>query len=84
MSHDVLYGLRRRLVTLIGRERGYRRSSERTGTSDRYDSNLRADGGEEHGRGDDEHLRDLPDGAGCTEIWEHLSERGSGEGRADD
>jgi len=28
--------------------------------------------------GDDEddtgHLADLPDGAGCTEIWEHISE----------
>jgi hypothetical protein len=24
---------------------------------------------------DDEHLRDVPVGAGCTEIWEHLSER---------
>lgn len=23
----------------------------------------------------DEHLRDLEDGSGCTEIWEHLSER---------
>lgn len=21
------------------------------------------------------HLRDVPDGAGCTEIWEHLSEQ---------
>lgn len=24
-------------------------------------------------RADDEHLQDVPDGAGCTEIWEHLS-----------
>ena len=24
---------------------------------------------------DEEHLEDLPDGSGCTEIWEHLSER---------
>jgi len=23
---------------------------------------------------DAEHLADVPDGAGCTEIWEHLSE----------
>ena len=23
----------------------------------------------------DDHLDDLPEGAGCTEIWEHLSER---------
>ena len=22
---------------------------------------------------DNEHLQDVPDGAGCTEIWEHLS-----------
>lgn len=25
--------------------------------------------------GDDEHLGEVPDGAGCTEIWETLSER---------
>lgn len=24
---------------------------------------------------DDEHLKDVEEGAGCTEIWEHLSER---------
>lgn len=24
-------------------------------------------------RADDEHLQGVPDGAGCTEIWEHLS-----------
>lgn len=24
---------------------------------------------------DGEHLADLPDGIGCTEIWEHLSEQ---------
>ncbi|MFB6159866.1 MAG: hypothetical protein ABEJ61_01665 [Haloferacaceae archaeon] len=29
--------------------------------------------------GRDDHLEDVPDGAGCTEIWAHLS-----EGRADD
>lgn len=23
---------------------------------------------------DDDHLSDVPDGAGCTEIWEHISE----------
>lgn len=23
---------------------------------------------------DTDHLDDLPDGAGCTEIWEHISE----------
>jgi len=28
----------------------------------------------------DEHLEDVPDGAGCTEIWEHLSnERDDGD-----
>jgi hypothetical protein len=26
----------------------------------------------------DEHLRDLEDGAGCTEIWAHLSEQRAG------
>jgi hypothetical protein len=24
---------------------------------------------------DDDHLEDIEDGAGCTEIWEHLSEK---------
>lgn len=27
-----------------------------------------------HEDSSDEHLEDVPDGAGCTEIWEHLSE----------
>lgn len=30
---------------------------------------------EKDGERDDEHLSDVPDGAGCTEIWEHLAER---------
>lgn len=36
---------------------------------------------------DTEHLDDVPDGSGCAEIWEHLSEDrdegGDGEGDAD-
>lgn len=28
---------------------------------------------------DSEHLDELPDGCGCTEIWEHLSENRSAE-----
>lgn len=28
----------------------------------------------------DDHLSDLEDGSGCTEIWEHLSERRAAEG----
>lgn len=28
---------------------------------------------------DDDHLHGLEDGAGCTEIWEHLSEQRDGE-----
>jgi hypothetical protein len=27
----------------------------------------------------DEHLQDVPDGAGCTEIWEHLSRGRDGD-----
>jgi hypothetical protein len=30
-------------------------------------------------RPDDEHLADVPDGCGCTEIWEHLSEQRASE-----
>lgn len=35
---------------------------------------------------DDQHLQDIEDGAGCTEIWEKLSERreATREARADD
>jgi hypothetical protein len=29
---------------------------------------------------EDDHLSDLADGSGCTEIWEHLSERRDDEG----
>lgn len=38
---------------------------------------LRTDGGTSGEDSEDveEHLREVPDGAGCTEIWEHLSER---------
>lgn len=32
-----------------------------------------ARGSEDAGR-DDAHLEDVPDGCGCTEIWDHLSE----------
>ena len=34
--------------------------------------------------GEADHLRDVPDGAGCTEIWEYLSERSATEREADD
>jgi hypothetical protein len=34
---------------------------------------------EEDERVEDEHLADVDDGCGCTEVWEHLSEN-----RADD
>ncbi|MFB6156806.1 MAG: hypothetical protein ABEJ34_03070 [Haloferacaceae archaeon] len=33
-----------------------------------------ADGSDEEAT-DDDHLADVEDGAGCTEIWEHLSEQ---------
>lgn len=42
-------------------------------------SSDRRSGGEQSEQRDDEHLQDLPDGSGCTEIWEHIAER-----RADD
>ena len=45
---------------------------------------LVADGGRQSGADDADHLRDLPDGAGCAEIWEHLSARQGGEGCAPD
>ncbi|MFB6280556.1 MAG: hypothetical protein ABEH40_00865 [Haloferacaceae archaeon] len=33
------------------------------------------DADEERTREADSHLSDVEDGAGCTEIWEHLSEQ---------
>jgi hypothetical protein len=30
-------------------------------------------------RGDIDHLGDVEDGCGCTEIWEHLSDRRAGD-----
>ena len=41
-------------------------------------SNMKAD------TSDDEHLEELEDGAGCTEIWEHLSEQRSDGVASDD
>ncbi|MCU4741318.1 hypothetical protein [Natronoglomus mannanivorans] len=38
--------------------------------SDELDSD--ADGSDRGDRERADHLADLPDGAGCTEIWEHL------------
>ncbi|WP_423751579.1 hypothetical protein [Salinirarus marinus] len=32
---------------------------------------------------DDDHLADVPAGSGCTEIWEHLSERREAASRDD-
>ncbi|MFB6198974.1 MAG: hypothetical protein ABEI52_12025 [Halobacteriaceae archaeon] len=29
---------------------------------------------------DDEHVKDVPDGCGCAEMWEHLSDQRSEEG----
>ncbi|MFB6310016.1 MAG: hypothetical protein ABEH64_02410 [Salinirussus sp.] len=49
----------------------------------------RTDGGmllaeDDHGREESDHLRDVSDGAGCTEIWEHLSEQREEEERDDE
>lgn len=32
----------------------------------------------------EKHLADIPDGSGCTEIWEHLSERRENGDDSDD
>jgi len=76
MSQTVLGDLRRGVDTLLRAVSPDRSTGEVSAT-------LRPDGGE---REDEAHLRDVPDGAGCTEIWEHLSERqASGpEATADD
>lgn len=43
--------------------------------SDRPASDAEGPSGETERTRPAEHLADLPDGSGCTEIWEHLSER---------
>lgn len=79
MSHSPATTVGRHLLDVVRRRLSAERSSDRTEVS------LRADGGEDaDGEDTDDHLRDVPDGAGCTEIWEYLSERETSEARADD
>lgn len=60
------------------REDGPVTSSASEEAPDRADAESRED--------ETAHLNDVPDGSGCTEIWEHLSERRErdGGGGADD
>lgn len=45
-------------------------------SGDRGSNDAPEDGAPEDGAPEDrDHLGDLPDGAGCAEIWSHLSER---------
>jgi|GEM_PF-378423 len=76
MSHTPAPSLGRRLLEAVRRRLPLGRP----------DRSLRTDGGQDRTEDDDtdDHLRDVPDGAGCTEIWEHLSERDAPEARADD
>lgn len=39
------------------------------------DAEREADERDDETHRDDEHLRDVEVGAGCTEIWEHLAEQ---------
>ncbi|SFG64161.1 hypothetical protein SAMN04488063_2692 [Halopelagius inordinatus] len=41
---------------------------------DERDDDSAAERGDEAADDDYDHLKSLDDGAGCTEIWEHLSE----------
>ena len=62
---------------MVDRTAVTQRSSEcdrRANTDDRPAEDRCADG-----RPADAHLEAVPDGAGCTEIWEHLSERRAAE-----
>ena len=82
MSYDVLAELRRRLVGSTDTPIDERRSGEGADSGTTSPSPLLADGGD--GPDEDDHLRDIPDGAGCTEIWEHLSERQADEAEAEE
>jgi hypothetical protein len=41
-----------------------------------------ADGGERPDERRPDHLADLPDGCGCAEVWDHLSERRGADAEA--
>lgn len=60
-----------------------RRESHESGDEPESDSNADANGPTDTKsapkRDGSSHLDDVEDGAGCTEIWEHLSERRQAE-----
>ena len=67
-----------------GTETGSREDDEPNdciGTSDGID---RSTGNDTPDIDDDAHLEDVPVGAGCTEIWEHLTARRETAGIEDD
>jgi hypothetical protein len=65
----VTLAARRRLLAALRRIAPTEREpAESPGESEQ----LLTDGGPA-GREDADHLEDVPDGAGCAEIWEHLS-----------
>ena len=66
-------------ATTNGRTAAYRRRAE--GAVNVPETEAATD--EEESRTDD-HLAGLEDGAGCTEIWERLSEQRASEQRASD
>jgi hypothetical protein len=69
--HSPLGHLPHRLVTLLG---SASRSLTKPAMSTAENEQTSDDG---------DHLREVPQGAGCTEIWEHLSDRREAE-EADD
>ena len=57
---------------------GSRRGEGRDGAGDEHDDAGDVRGDAEDADGESDHLADVEDGAGCTEIWERLSERREG------
>lgn len=49
--------------------------SDSTAELDERERPDETDGADDSAERDDDHLRELEDGSGCTEVWEHLSER---------
>lgn len=84
MSYDVLDALRRRLGATDRPAGPHRRATARSESDWSPPATLVADGGGPADGDDDAHLRDLPDGAGCVEIWEHLSEEQARRHRSTD
>jgi len=82
---DTVLGVSWRWLLAGLRRRSPDRRNEQTDSSSPHATGpFVPDGGSRREREDEAHLHAVPDGAGCTEIWEHLSDRQVGVSDTDD